>query len=189
MGLTLVSPGALPVTLAQAKAHCRVDHNDDDALITLYIEAATAVLDGEDGVLGRCLSPQTWSLHYDEFPCGAIKIPLPPLIDVNFIKYNDGDGVEQTLPTTAYAVDLHQTWGWVVPAVGGWPTSASDIINAVNIQFYAGYPPPIGVPGAIKAAILECVGDLYKLREPTVVGTVSETEVMRRLINPYRIIF
>jgi len=191
MGLTLVTPpGAMPVTLAEAKQHCRVDHTDDDAMITLYIAAATSLLDGEDGILGRCLMPQTWDLHYDAFPCqgGAIKIPLPPLIDVNWVKYFDANGDEQSLiEGTDYAIDLHQLYGWVIPA-GDWPAAASDIINAVYIQFYAGYP--AGVPAAIKGAILECVADMYRIRAPTVVGeTVAETTVMKRLIDPYRIIF
>lgn len=37
------------VTLAEAKAHLRVEHNDEDQLINAYIDA------GEDAVIRECL--------------------------------------------------------------------------------------------------------------------------------------
>lgn len=33
-------------TLAAVKRHCRVDHNDDDALLTSYCDAAALYLEG-----------------------------------------------------------------------------------------------------------------------------------------------
>jgi uncharacterized phiE125 gp8 family phage protein len=76
MGLQLVTPPTeLPVSLSMAKRHCRVDHNDDDSVIDIYIGSATKTLDGKDGTLGRCLMPQTWDLYWDAFPCGALEIP------------------------------------------------------------------------------------------------------------------
>lgn len=40
------APAELPITLAEAKAHCRVDYTDDDAFITSLIGAAVSHLDG-----------------------------------------------------------------------------------------------------------------------------------------------
>ena len=50
-----VAPTSTPVSLDEAKIHCRVDHTDEDDLITGLIAAATENLDGCGGILGRAL--------------------------------------------------------------------------------------------------------------------------------------
>ena len=93
MSLDLVTaPLVEPISLEEAKAHLRVSHDDDDAIIQLYIQAARSYIDGEHGFLGRCLVTQTWLLTIDEFPADEIKIPLPPLQRVIEVAYDDPDG-------------------------------------------------------------------------------------------------
>lgn len=58
MSVTVVTPPAPIVALDDAKAHLRVDHADEDALIGALVETATAWLDGPDGWLGRALGEQ-----------------------------------------------------------------------------------------------------------------------------------
>lgn len=75
---TLIEPPtASAVSLAEAKAHLRVDGDDEDLLIQTYIDAATAYLDGMDGILGRALCPQTWRFEMDREDAG---LPLSPVI-------------------------------------------------------------------------------------------------------------
>jgi uncharacterized phiE125 gp8 family phage protein len=187
MGLQLVTPPTeLPVSLSMAKRHCRVDHNDDDSVIDIYIGSATKTLDGKDGTLGRCLMPQTWDLYWDAFPCGALQIPLPPLISVSAVNYVDADGTWQPMPPADYVVDTASTFGWVVP-VNGWP-SAMASVNSVQVRFQAGYVN--GVPDDIRHAILLMVGNAVDVKASIVVGaTVAETDQAHRLLSPYRIIF
>lgn len=176
MAIKLITPPAAePVTLAEAKAHCRVDHSADDARISAYIAAARQ--DCERWT-GRAFVTQTWELVIDEFPEDEIQIPLPPLQSVVSVKYDDGNGTEQTIASTEYVVDDVSEPGWVVPAIGGWP-STFDGINAVRVQFVAGYAPdtnsPVdlaaNVPPSIKQAILLLTGQYYDNREDIVVGT------------------
>jgi uncharacterized phiE125 gp8 family phage protein len=169
--------------LVEAKAHLNVDYADDDTLIQAMIDAATAHCDGPGGFLGRAIVEQTWELVLDEFPENEIRIPLPPLIAVQSVKYDDGDGVEQTISSGDYTVDTASEPGWVLPeASGTWPATF-DGINAVRIRYRAGY---LTVPSDIKAAILLYVGSLYANREVEMVGATvapmpwSAEQLLRR---------
>jgi hypothetical protein len=51
MGLKLVTaPANDPLTLAQAKAHLKVEHSDDDALIAAMLSASVQHVDGPRGL-------------------------------------------------------------------------------------------------------------------------------------------
>lgn len=181
MALRLITaPTVQPLTLAEVKEHCRVNHSYDDATLQLYLEAATAYVDGPEGFLGRALVTQTWELVLDEFPENEIKIPLPPLQSVTSVTYDDASGIEQVVDSDDYTVDAVSEPGWVLPeSSGAWPATFEGI-NAVRIRFVAGYaptedsPPDLraNVPFSIKAAILLTIGSLYEHRETVVVGGV-----------------
>jgi hypothetical protein len=94
-------PVSSPVTLAEMKAHLRVDFTDDDDLIAAQQEAAVAYLDAHGGVLGRCIMPQVWAI--DVTGPGPHLLPFP-----------DASGVEATVGLDAVAVDLaRSSMGWV----------------------------------------------------------------------------
>jgi uncharacterized phiE125 gp8 family phage protein len=164
-----------PVTLTEAKAQCRVDHSTDDALLTLFIKAATEYA---ESFLGRALIDQTWNLYLDSFPAGEIEIPLPPLIEVVGVFYLDADDVEQEFAVASYVVDSASEPARItLAASGAWPAISTNA-NAVRIEFRAGYldsssPPVAAVPFDIKAAILLHIGALYAHREEVVVGQAA----------------
>lgn len=186
MALKLIAaPEAEPVTLAEAKAHLRVTHDDEDALIGTLIAAARQSLDGKDGILGRALMPQTWELVLDAFPRGVVAVPLAPLQSVTSVLYVDADGVEQTLAAEAYTVDADSEPGRVV-AVDGWPAT-DDVPNAVRIRFVAGYADAAWVPAGLKAAMLLHIGDLFANRERGITGTIHvENPAYDSLVFPFR---
>lgn len=178
----IANPAVLPLTLAQAKQHLRVVDSDEDDIIAMYLAAATDYADGETGFLGRALVTQTWRLTLDTFPAttidseAAIKIPLPPLQSVQAVLYDNPDGLEQTVSPDDYFVDTESEPGWIAPVSGAaWPTTL-DAINAVRIEFVAGYdpstdsPPDLAanVPASIKQAILLMTGSMFKDREEVV---------------------
>src|SRR5262245_43660746 len=117
----ITAPTVEPISLEQAKAHLRVDHSDDDAIISTYIKAARYAVDGKDGYLGRALVTQTWELVIDQFPANEIKIPLPPLQTVNSVNYDNSDGFGQLVAADQYYVDNVSEPGWIVPVSSGWP--------------------------------------------------------------------
>jgi uncharacterized phiE125 gp8 family phage protein len=183
--LTLVTaPPAEPLTLDEVKAQLRIDASDEDALLTGLIMAARAHVDGRDGWLGRCLVQQTYDLAIDGFPLGRrpIKIPLPPLRQVQSITYVDPVGDTATLDPADYRVVAGGDWpAHVEPAYGTcWPTTRS-ILASVTVRFDAGYEPGTGsptdyaenVPADIKLGLKLLVAHWYENRVPVVVGQTA----------------
>lgn len=183
MALKLITaPTVEPISLAEAKAHLRVDHSDDDATITYLITVARQWVDAISGWHGRALISQTWDLIIDAFPLpssssccpcpvtpsgmpsAAIEMPWPPLQSVTSIKYLDADGVQQTMPATDYMADTVSDPGWLIP-VTAWPSSKA-LANAIEIRFVAGYgSSSASVPAPIRHALLLLIGHWYENRE------------------------
>lgn len=187
------------VTLEEAKLQCRVESEDheEDGFIQSLIDAATQALDGAEGWLGRCLVSQTWELRLDAFCEDKIRVPLPPLIAVDHVKYYDTANALQTLSTANYTV------GGVGAKQAGfvelnysytWPDTYQRS-EAVRIQFTAGYTdtgssPSAEIPSSIKQAILLMVAELYAQREISIIGTIIEQiPTIEHLLSPYRVPF
>src|SRR5574343_985939 len=118
MALKLITAATTtPVTLAEAKLHCRVDGTDEDALITSLITAATET--AEQQLAGRVLMQQTWELTLDAFP-GVFELTRVPVQSITSLKYYDTAGVQQTMAGADYTLDTTDDIGWalVTPAYG-----------------------------------------------------------------------
>lgn len=140
MGLQLVTaPSEPPVTRDMVKAHLRVEHDDDDDLIDLYIAAETSY--AED-FTGRAFVTQTWDYFQDAFPgeCEPqiIELPLGKVTSVSAVYYLDADGAEQTLDAGIYDTDLASERARISLTDGAsWP-STYDGLNGVRVRFTAG---------------------------------------------------
>lgn len=139
MPRTLVlGPSAEPISLVEAKAHLRVDMNNEDILIGLLIGAAR---EQAEAITHRSLILQTWEQTYDSWPC-TIELPCGPLRAVVSVQYIDSHGVTQTLDVPDYTVDIKSTLGRVVPAYGmSWP-SIRNHLNSITVQYQSGYAVP-----------------------------------------------
>jgi uncharacterized phiE125 gp8 family phage protein len=128
-------PAAEPVTLTEAKLHCRAyaDQTDEDALITSLISAARAQVESETNraMVTRALR--------STFHCWPDRIYLrAPLRKVTSITYRDTADATQTLAAADYVVDLAELPGVVVPAYAAvWP-STYEHPAAVSVDFIAG---------------------------------------------------
>ncbi|MFP4538474.1 MAG: head-tail connector protein [Dichotomicrobium sp.] len=172
----VTAPELPPVPLADAKAHLRVDSDDEDDLITSLVGAAT---DHAESFMGRAVVARTLDYFLDAFPDddGPIRPPMPPLIEVDGVFYTDSDGDEQEF--TNFEIDTASEPGriYLVPSVS-WPSGVRDSANAVRVRYSAGHvltegsPPSLAseVPPDIRAAILLMVGTLYEQRESIAVG-------------------
>ena len=185
MSVTLITgPTREPVSLAEAKAHCRVDTNDEDGLIAGYLLAARQHV---ETYTRRALLTQTWDQSVDELG-SEIVLLRPPVQSITSLKYLDSTGVEQTLAPSQYRLVKRATGEFViVPAYGvTWPT-AQAVEAAVTVRFVAGYLPET-VPEPLRHGILLLVGHWYENREAVDTrGSASEVPMgFEPLVFPFR---
>lgn len=146
-------PAALAVSLAAVKETLRIMPADTSLDLTISLWCRGVIEDAEHE-LGRSLVTQGWRLTLDEFP-DALRLDYPPLISVQSVTYYDANDVLQTLDPADYLVDNVTEPGYVVPGRGkAWPDT-SDRVNAVMVDYTAGY-------GVSDASVPACV-QLYIL--------------------------
>jgi uncharacterized phiE125 gp8 family phage protein len=195
MGLKLVDPPQTePVTLAEAKAHLRLDTDADDAYVSALIQAARERV---EMFLRRALITQTFEFTIDRFPVNVhparsasfIDVPRPPLQSIESIKYVDTAGIIQTVAPEDYVVDASSCEiGRVALAWNRfWPLTRGSINNVV-VRFVAGYGDAAGsIPQAIRQGILIEIANLYENREDLAAGqSISLGFLSERLLWPYR---
>ena len=192
MSVVVFTPPEDPVvSLEEAKAHLRVDHDDDDDYIESLVAVATATIDGPTGWLGRCLVEQTLEWRGDEFGCD-IRLPYPPIISIDSVKYVDDAGAEQTVSPSDYLLTGAPSLPRLSLNYGSfWPTPRWQT-EAVRVRYTAGWP--VGEdgiwtgPAPIRHAVLLMVSQLYENREPaTERGQVELPFAITALLSTYRV--
>lgn len=153
-------PAAEPVTLDVAKAHCRVTISDDDALISLYIQAAR---EGVEAFLARSLVTKGYRQSLDSFPY-----------------YTDSMMSQMAYPPAYYSLPRYSTTLWnysqmmklfYSPLVA---VSRISYLSSADSQWHDLLPAPFGPQVSTEYVI----GDQFKdpngnLQEVT---AVSESE-------------
>lgn len=154
----ITPPAELPVTLGAAIGAARVDSTGLDAEVE---QAVRTYMEEAEFETQRAIISQTLQVKMNGFP-PIIELPRPNLLSVVHIKFIDPSGQQQTLDPQDYTVDTESEPGRVVPAPGkAWPATAVRI-NAVEVQYIAGYgPTPADVPDAIKGFILRRVAEQF----------------------------
>jgi uncharacterized phiE125 gp8 family phage protein len=191
MGLSLVTkPTVEPVTLIEAKAHCRIDTSDDDGLLAGYIMTARAWLESQVGPL----MTQTWDTTFDyRWPWYddryVLRLPLRPVQSVTSVTYVDESGATQTLSPSLYTVVLNTPVATVEKAYNAlWPNVRRQIA-AIAVRGVYGYGSnPGDVPAPLRHALLMLVGHFNEHREAVVIGQAPASVPMsvEMLISPYR---
>ncbi|MES2903854.1 MAG: head-tail connector protein [Pseudomonadota bacterium] len=187
MGLMLLTPPTSdPLTLAEAKAQCRVLHDDEDALIARLVTAATRHV---ERALSLSLIERTYVLTLDSFS-DAIELPRGPVASVTSLTYSDADGVTQTVSAADYTVDLVSRPQWLVRnSSASWPATL-DGVNVVSVQYVAGFDELPAEYEDLKHAIALLVGHFYANRE-AVTADRQATEVpmaVEALMQPFRMV-
>lgn len=135
MSVAITTPAtAYPVTLAEAKDHCRVDGADEDTEITGLIIAAVKHV---ENYCGRSFTVQTLTMHLDKFE-DEIHLPRGPVTVVSSVRYFDEANTLQTLSASVYQADIISIPATVSLAHDQqWP-SIYKRKNAVQIAYTVG---------------------------------------------------
>jgi uncharacterized phiE125 gp8 family phage protein len=182
------APIVEPVTLAQAKAQCRVDFPDDDNLILGYITAARQMV---EKMTNRSIFNRKMRLTLDYFPWPgwqtvtgsshdaylgwyfrslSIRLPKPATASVDRISYLNDQQETVIIDPSNYVVDLISEPARISPAPGyTWPYQQNYIPGQVIIDYTSGtYGDGLQVnncPQTIVMAILLLVAHFYNNRE------------------------
>jgi uncharacterized phiE125 gp8 family phage protein len=164
MPQVLVAPPLTePVSLAEAKAHLRVTHSEEDALIGALIASARRVTEARTGL---SLITQEWLVLRDGWPeDGVIALPLAPVLSVEELAVFGEDDQKAVIEPSHYVVDaasrparlmLRGSRIWQRPGRG---------LNGIGIRVRAGYgPAAANVPAALRQAVLMLVAHYYGVR-------------------------
>jgi uncharacterized phiE125 gp8 family phage protein len=161
-----LAPTVEPVSLDDARAHCRVYSTDEDGYLSgLLVKARRYV----ERVLDRQLITATWQLDLEGFP-DEIELRKLPVSSIDKIEYADPDtGVMTELAVTQYqyATLTPDEPARIAPAYGlCWPSVRGDVYSSVRITFKAGYgAAATSVPDDYQHAVLLLVGHWFLNRE------------------------
>jgi uncharacterized phiE125 gp8 family phage protein len=173
------APTSLPVSVAEAMAHCRVEGEDNDpeiATLAIYLASAVAHVENYTGLK---LVTQTIAAKCDSFDDMA-RLPFAPVNTVVSIVYIDTNGATATLDTTVYelradgletSIELKPNQTWPARQAG------TRIVTTMTVGGTETADP-------IRHAILILTSEAFERREPVAVGGMTTVDAL--LVN-YRI--
>lgn len=173
------APATSALTLAYAKEHLRALGSTDDALVAVWIEAATSYFEEQTGRQVITATREAW---LDAFPfVGAsgidarIELPHPPLQAVESVLYinadgdltnfDDGTSPSINLWTSSATAGPYASRGCVEPICGQtWPIARYET-GAVRIRYTCGYgPDETDVPELVRGILCYLVAHFDTFR-------------------------
>lgn len=155
-----VEPAAEPVTLAEAKAQLRIDHDSEDALLAGLIRAARSEVEAQTGI---ALIDQSWRLTLDRLPPdGCVLVRRHPIAEILSVTVYGPDGEAILVDPDDYEADLVSRPARLQFAQ---PTGILRRMNGIEIDFRAGFGEAgPDVPDLLRRAVLVLVAHWYEFR-------------------------
>lgn len=157
----IIAPtGDGPLSLAVAKEHLNVYHDEDDQLISDNIAGAVADFESNANV---CIRLQTREATFDRFPSQNdwLLIPRRPCTGIVSVKYYDSANVQQTMTVDDYQAVNGFNTRLYVGVDKSWPVTKAGRVEVVAVQYTAGYAK---LPDDIFGALKIIVADRYENR-------------------------
>jgi uncharacterized phiE125 gp8 family phage protein len=181
--LLLTAPAVEPLSLDEAKAFLRVEHNDDDEVIAGLAAASRIHVEVQTR---RALITQSWRISADCWPeDGRLPVRPAPLQELTAARVYDFDGNARIIDTQAFVPDraasLLAFAPWALPQPG-------RLAAGIELDVTVGYgDTAIDVPESLRQAIRLLIGHWYESRGLAVLGTVTVLPTtVAALIAPYR---
>ena len=181
-------PVVEPVTITEAKAHLRVDTDDDNSYIMGLVAAARGWV---EEYLDRSLVYTQWTMRMDAIPW-EIELPRPPVAQAGtttatVVTYTLETQATATLDTSTYRVDRTATPGVIRTVYAGtWPSHLFDE-NSVSVTWWGGYGADgTAVPAAVRSAMLMVVSHLYEHRTAVAPGMSEVPFGVKALLDTQR---
>ena len=189
MALVLTSgPGIEPVSLAEVKAHLRLDGTAEDALLASLILTSRLHI---ESALGLALISQAFSLKIDAWPSDRVIVaPMRPLQEVTAIRVTGRDNSISELPAASVRIDAGAAFPRIVLLDTAVPPQPGSAVNGIEIAFRAGFgDTPSSVPAPIRHALLLLVSHWYEHRDPIEIGTAEARipAAVSALLEPFAV--
>jgi len=190
--VVVTAPADTPVSLAELKAHLRVDGDTEDALLDAMIKGAAETA---EFYLNRSLITQTLRLSLDRWPAGQVQVPWanglrivelarPPVQSIASVTTYDDDDQPSVVGTDIYrlANGSNERARLVLRKGQAWPMGLRSN-DAIEIDYVAGYGnASADIPEPIRQGLLALIGFWFEHRDgasweaglqPLPVGAVS----------------
>ena len=176
-----IAPDIEPISLAEAKAHLRLDTDAEDDQLARLIQSARVHV---EAFTGLALIAQVWTWTLGRWPPGPLALPLNPVAAIDRVRSATAAGVFTALDASALWLDADPVRPRLVPA-GPLP-APSVSTDGIEIVFTAGFGPlPKDVPAPIRQALLLIVADWFDNRAPDP-GAITRSDAVATLLAPWR---
>ncbi|MCV9963457.1 phage head-tail connector protein [Pararhizobium sp. BT-229] len=180
----LTPPVGEPLTLAETKAHLRIDSATEDDLVASLIPTVRMHLERETGL---ALLTRSFRLYLDDWPPSrVIQVARGPVQTIEAVTVYDADGLPGDVDVSGFVLDGEARPARLVlprQPVPGKP------INGIEIDFSAGFGATgADVPDTLKRAMLLHAALLYEFRGAVLPGDqpAAVPQGYDRLIAPFR---
>jgi uncharacterized phiE125 gp8 family phage protein len=187
--ILLTPPAVEPLSLAEAKAFLRIEHDDDDDVIAALIAGARIHVEAQSR---RALIAQSWRLVRDAWPAdGRIAVLPAPLVALTAARVWRLDGTTQAIDVDMFTVDVATAPGVLSFAAGALP-SPGRVFAGIELDIEAGYgEAATDVPEPLRQAIRVLVSHWYENRGLVAAaggGAATLPQSVAALISPYRVL-
>tara|TARA_Y100001937_G_scaffold53300_1_gene73515 strand:- start:1858 stop:2544 length:687 start_codon:yes stop_codon:yes gene_type:complete len=194
------------ITLAELKEHVKVEDTSDDTVLTIIQKAAH---NWAKQYTQRSLTTQTLQLFIDsvypkdkvlqeglylgvdlDLTRRGISLPFSPVSSISSVKSFDDDDTAKTFSSSKYHLDEASYPSKLVLKNGENFPTGTRAVNAIRIQYVAGYGASSAVPQDIKSACLIYGAYLYEHRGDRVFSGNDHVQSVpytaTQLLQPYR---
>jgi uncharacterized phiE125 gp8 family phage protein len=185
----LLSPPLVePISLAEAKAYLRVEHNADDDVIAALITGARVHVEAQTR---RALITQSWRLVRDAWPeDGRIAVTPAPLRELVAARVYKLDGSTQAIDVQAFVANKASAPAMLGFTLGALPAPGRHF-GGIELEVEVGYGDAASdVPEALRQAIRVLVAHWYENRG--LLGEADATGILPQsaaaLLAPYRVL-